>query len=476
MEYDNNQLANNPIKLEIAVIEELYKRMTDTQIKQSAIYKRFKRRARVYITDFFAKKGIKGLHITKPVFVEIKPVLRLYNYYELKERAEQYQEINPGSVLLFIFLKTEVGFLDNGSNDGNMIFLSLDNLKELPIINSNPPKPENVKLSYTPDELLDKAALCLYQNEVSLIVGTGISKDCGAPLWNELLQILFSENNNLKPLGETPEDYKNVVNACENSLLIMARYIFDSEMDDAKTELASKLRRIFYNKENILNKSSKSNKPAIREIAKLIGDCNNIKKVLSFNYDNFLEKELRKVSKIPKIEPEPVYKQGVINNQRFPIYHIHGYIGGENGDFGPYTKEITLSEQDYHNRYSDITHWANIELQYSLIRNVCFFIGLSMSDPNLRRIIDSVRKNDEKHELRHFLFLERKGLMDNEGNVDDDKNKKHWQRIEAMFNSMGINVIWFELGDNEKNRYENLSDKLEIIRLKYLKLIQNSKM
>ena len=72
---------------------------------------------------------------------------------------------------------------------------------------------------------------------------------------------------------------------------------------------------------------------------------------------------------------------------KIPVYHVHGflpYIGLPRG-------ELVLSEEDYNALISNPSNWANI-VQVNLIREcTCLFIGLSVADPNLRRLLDLVR-------------------------------------------------------------------------------------
>ena len=56
---------------------------------------------------------------------------------------------------------------------------------------------------------------------------------------------------------------------------------------------------------------------------------------------------------------------------------------------------IVLGEKEYHKIYQEPYNWGNIEQLHALNRNVCFFIGLSMNDPNLRRLIDGSNEDGE---------------------------------------------------------------------------------
>ncbi|MBP5715608.1 MAG: SIR2 family protein, partial [Bacteroidales bacterium] len=89
------------------------------------------------------------------------------------------------------------------------------------------------------------------------------------------------------------------------------------------------------------------------------------------------------------------------------------------------------------NLYFDSYSWSNIEQLHALDRNVCILIGLSMCDPNLRRLLDFSKRNQENVYPRHYVILQRKAFED--GN--DQKNKEHWKNMELMMYDLGMNII-----------------------------------
>ena len=102
-----------------------------------------------------------------------------------------------------------------------------------------------------------------------------------------------------------------------------------------------------------------------------------------YNFDDVLEQMLQAKGLINTEDFTSISKDAEIKSHNtLPIYHVHGIIPEK----GP-TDIVVFSEEEYHNRYANSYHWSNVEQLHALSRMHCFFIGLSMSDPNLRRFL-----------------------------------------------------------------------------------------
>jgi len=67
---------------------------------------------------------------------------------------------------------------------------------------------------------------------------------------------------------------------------------------------------------------------------------------------------------------------------------------------------LIFSEEDYNKIYSDAYSWSNLAQLNSFRDNTCLFIGCSLTDPNLRRLLDVAARSGEKP--RHYAFLKKK--------------------------------------------------------------------
>lgn len=131
-----------------------------------------------------------------------------------------------------------------------------------------------------------------------------------------------------------------------------------------------------------------------------------VQAVVNYNYDSLFEESLsaKGVRFTVLLDAQQPIKRGFL-----PVYHVHGYLkrGG-----GPKTR-IVLAENDYHEDLVAPYSWSNLLQSSFLMRSTCMFIGTSMTDPSLRRLLRSAFAVGKRF---HYAFLpsnsgSRKGAM-----------------------------------------------------------------
>lgn len=218
-----------------------------------------------------------------------------------------------------------------------------------------------------------------------------------------------------------------------------------------------------------LYKNSKGTSQLLKEIANLCvsntKELSGVKSVITYNFDDLLEQHIE----ILNGEYTSIWKEEQSHVQGcLPIYHVHGFLPQSYTINDP----IIFSEDDYHRIYKDMYSWSNL-IQINRLRDSNgLFIGLSLSDPNIRRLLDASRTNSKRN---HFIIMRR---VYTEGNVrytsdmsnevmeiikplkTDHVLRKQYPQVflsqetvqEAMLteelliekdlNSLGLNVIW----------------------------------
>ena len=127
--------------------------------------------------------------------------------------------------------------------------------------------------------------------------------------------------------------------------------------------------------------------------------------VVTFNWDDLLERELRRrrVAHHVVTSGRPIQRNGI------PILHPHGYLPrtGPIGDQG-----IVFSEDEYHRLVDSPFHWATTALLSHFRQHTAVLIGLSLNNPNLRRLLDASRYPGDRP--RHVQIQRRYRLTDDE--------------------------------------------------------------
>src|SRR5207302_3936018 len=86
------------------------------------------------------------------------------------------------------------------------------------------------------------------------------------------------------------------------------------------------------------------------------------------------------------------------------LIHVHGYVPKDKPNL-EYRHNIILSEDEYHNLYMNSLHWSN-HVQYDRFGfSTCLFIGFSMTDPSVRRLMDAAAIGGSN--ASHFCILRR---------------------------------------------------------------------
>lgn len=259
---------------------------------------------------------------------------------------------------------------------------------------------------------LSRAAYVYKNGRNTLFLGAGVSRDAGLKDWGKLLDAIVLELQDMKEVSLNDLDALN--KDCGKDFLIKARYLrrVCKERDVSFVDL---VRRALYDIE-----------PKESKLVQAIVGCvasGKIESIITYNYDDIIEQELAKRD----ILFAAVDEQNRSESNQFPIFHVHGFIPSEQDK--SYDKNVVLSEDDYHKLYNNAFHWSNIEQIHALVHTTCFFIGLSMKDPNLRRLLDIAQQRGSGDPV-HYAFLWR-------------GEYKQPPKVERIFYEMGVNVIWY---------------------------------
>lgn len=265
-----------------------------------------------------------------------------------------------------------------------------------------------------------------------IFAGAGVSASAKLPDWQSLLKNLLADSDFF-----SPNDFDSAFKSADCSNLVTARYI-EKALNTDKKVIVERIRKILYQNDG------HDESLLIRTICDLIIGQKNLRSVITYNYDTLIEDSLKAKGKFCF----SVYKNSRDDSNSFPVYHVHGIVFRKNESGQP--EDIVLTEDDYHQVYSEVFDWSNVEQLHALTRCTCFFIGLSLNDPNLRRLLEIAQRGCSKS-VRHYVFLERKSTYD-----EKEKAEKDFQIREIMLADLGLNVIWYKGNDGHKELPELL--------------------
>lgn len=256
-------------------------------------------------------------------------------------------------------------------------------------------------------------------NSFSIVLGAGISVDPGAKSWKDLL-IYFEEELMRKHIIC---DRDKLGAKIGGSALFTAQLCKDLYLSASDFYWA--IHQGLYN-----NRKPICPDYVIYHISKIIQKNENKKriKILTYNFDEYLENYLDEL----RVQYNSLYDCECMMSDKIPIYHIHGYLPRvEYKSHIPKRnmESIYLTEENYNTLYNSPYSWQ-ISSQLSCFReSTCLFIGCSLADHNIRRLLEMTAK-EHRH---HFAIL----TKDKMTTVDLLRATNHFSRI-------GVEIIWVE--------------------------------
>jgi len=312
--------------------------------------------------------------------------------------------------------------------------------------------------------------------QLVLFLGAGVSMSYGIPTWKDLvLEMLFDQTQHARRMENLWPQYRRAVASWladyfEYNPVILARIIEDDIRELAKKKMPSQKGDAFLrNLRQHLYAAYAAYRPneqqtTLTAVADLIKQSEGrIQAVVTFNFDDLLEAELR----ARYIDFVSVFTDARQPQGRLPIIHPHGYIPRR----GPLTEGVIFTERHYHELMESVFHWSLTEIVNHLRHHTVLFLGLSMSDPNIRRLLDACRNSDipphwqvqKRHEIRdhercdvareieararhwaEVLKTEEQKKTEDLLDVIDDSLKQADTYDRTLFEKMGVKTVWLK--------------------------------
>lgn len=314
------------------------------------------------------------------------------------------------------------------------------------------------------DEVLSEVSSVFNSGRFSLFLGAGVSSSAGLPDWDTLLNSLFvsvlSRGEN-KAVDPDPDHISSIVKRLREvdgpSALVLARYVRKGMSALAGGDQSDFIGEVTSQLYALRKKNHAIASPLIKEIVSLCMPSRTgakVRSVVTYNFDDLVERELEERGVLCRSIFEDL---DLASAEELPVYHVHGFLPEDRSKFNNLEKStLVFSEEGYHKIYGDAYHWSNLVQLNCLKESSCLMIGLSMTDPNLRRLLEISAKYADKP--RHYAFLRRmtydafskvdgKSIVRAPAQVLRDFLERHHRLNEGVMRELGISVIWYESYD-----------------------------
>ncbi len=358
--------------------------------------------------------------------------------------------------------------------------------------------PERIRLGHSHPRLGYINALkdAWSENDLVLFLGAGLSAPYQIPTWKELvLELVLSAEKSFDKFWREYQMPLADWMATEFSFDLLAlsrvvKYRLNSDSDKPPPEIKLKFAEAVHTKLYAAWKSTKMNElrnqternTSLAQLARHIKRAQDRGTgpvaIVTMNFDDLLEQELKRAG----AEYHTVCEPHAVRGSRLPIIHPHGFLPENDPNLN---LELVFSEDEYHQLGHTPFHWAVTEMLVYMRRNPTLFVGLSMADQTLRRLLDATiplgENNRPNEEYRRFVLrrdyvapedegldaavemIQRAATANQNGNEPPRKGvKTKKQVVEAiermvkqahtfdrqLFKDMGVGVVWYRQHDD----------------------------
>jgi hypothetical protein len=298
---------------------------------------------------------------------------------------------------------------------------------------------------------------------LALFLGAGVSIGSGIPTWENLICRMM---DSLPATGGKAAF--DCFRAAGFSLPTITEFIERTVQDEES--FVETLRKCLYrdfpcrNVKQAYDKESaqkivdhiKSDNPTLDAVYNLaVRDSNNglqanpkIQGIVNFNLDALLESYDAARNKVRGVDGRERCLRTIESSSHDPLlskinsYHPHGYLRFDHRarKAGKEAAIRVLAEHEFFEFYNRTTEIFTYTMLYFLRAYHCLFIGMSMTDDNVRRLLfysksererSRMREGLNPKEPRHFVILSK-----------IDENSKLFEFTETMLAALGVLPLW----------------------------------
>lgn len=275
------------------------------------------------------------------------------------------------------------------------------------------------------EDQANKIARLIVDHAVVPLVGAGVSAPSRLPLWSELVINLLEKYAQVRGRSGVAKDIAtytssaiqvfsdNRTGVCDYNAL--SSYIKASVEADKEIEFRTLLDSALYEKKRDDSLSEFVPNSLHYHLVHLFSGRAAI---TTTNFDDLLEKAAI-ISNISFACHHPDVPR-TNSKTSLTINHLHGFIPDQSNvlthdyNLTATTSDIVISESDFYRIADDHSGWTHSALNYLAHSNRLLIVGMSLTDPNLRRTLAVTKKGRDKNgDAPHLAILPRpRGLSD----------------------------------------------------------------
>lgn len=278
-----------------------------------------------------------------------------------------------------------------------------------------------------------------------LFLGAGIMTGI-VPLWEKIVNILFenalkyridTSNLQTKDLLQKLEKHFNLYEKStiiKNLVLNESQYLYHLK-DEIYREYNAKYR----------GNGSVPLPPYFESIVELCLSSNAVNAIVTYNYDDILMNSINSKGKDKKCRTAQCFFGPDIKTDTcgsiLPIYHIHGFLPNNNLLPDMENSMIVLSFDEYFSNMMQPYSWQTVTQMFFLCNYTCLYIGTSLSDINMLRILDYAGRNKGMGSV--YLLACGESMCDRQICGDEDEEGHYTVRLKStLYNSFNIRLIY----------------------------------
>lgn len=242
--------------------------------------------------------------------------------------------------------------------------------------------------------------------EVAPLIGAGLSLDAGVPTWSRLVDRLINawQRWDESPSRRlSPDNYVRLIRRGFPSDMSVISYLRRRVDElDGPAAFGQVLHSALYSDPARAELTTPAPRDVHRHLVALFHEEPG--RIWTTNYDDLLEEAGRDLGlRVSTVDP---------NRRRITrkpsVAHLHGFLAPPDraaGHPSPAESAVVLAEDDYHHVVGDVIGWTNRELFRLFDEYSVLIVGMSLDDPNVRRVLASIPPVPTSGGVRHFAVL-----------------------------------------------------------------------